>query len=88
MDFRKLSLFIIAFGAVVFALGAIWYLTNMPAEHGVDNGNVFANLIAVHDENLRLSAQRSSANWTMGFGAIAALAGIAMRASTQKRGDT
>jgi hypothetical protein len=83
MDFKKLSLFIIGVGVVVFALGAIWYLTNMP----VQNPGGFRGLIEAHDENLRRSAQTSSANWTMVFGAIAALAGIGIRASAKKDGD-
>src|SRR6266496_4556416 len=81
MDFKKLGKFIMGFGAVVFAVGAIWYLTNLPVERVDNNGNIFENVIAAHDENLGRSAERSSSGWTMAFGAIIAFVGIAIRAS-------
>jgi hypothetical protein len=78
MDFKKLSAFIIGFGAFLFASGALWYLSNLPLAESRSSFDPDRS-----DANLFRSAERGDAMGTMFFGAIVAFAGVAVRASAK-----
>ena len=98
MDLKKLSRFVIGFGAALFAIGAIWFLSNLPvkaSQYQDRNATGWASVtqsfgasIAAHDENMKRQAARGSATWTMIFGVIVGLAGFAVWSSAKKNADT
>jgi hypothetical protein len=84
MDFKKLSRFVIGFGAFLFGVGALWYLSNLPVDE-IKRSGFLAGFPdpGMSDENLLRSMERGSATWTMVWGAIIVFAGFAVGASTK-----
>src|SRR2546425_6572028 len=93
MDFKKLSVYVIGFGVALFAIGAIWFLSNLPVDatqYQDSNATGWAAVtqgfgagIQAHDENMKRADARGSATWTIIFGAIIGLAGVAVRRSAK-----
>ncbi len=89
MDFHKLSGFILLFGAVVLAFGGYQYLSNQPMEVKEPSENVFESLnraVTAFGKNIGRAEKREESKTIMLIGGIILFAGIAVRASSGKKG--
>ncbi len=87
MDFRKLSAFILLFGAVVLAFGGYQYLTNQPVTVK-ESDNVFESLnkaVTAFGKNVGRADKREESKTIMLIGGIILFAGIAIRVSSTKK---
>jgi hypothetical protein len=85
MDFKKLAIYILVLGALVFGYGGIKYLSNQP--HQLKSGNPFEALKTVTN-NLMSSDARETGKKIMIGGAVLFFTGIGVLVSVKGKQST
>ncbi len=85
MDFRKLAIFILIVGALVFGYGGIKYLSNQPQK--LKSGNPFEALKTVTN-NLLSADERETGKKIMIGGAVVLVVGLGILVSVKGKQST
>lgn len=82
MDFKKLAKFIIILGIVIFAVGGLMYITNLPV-HSSKGG--WGGFFEETDKNIIRKVKRGDAGKVMVGGVVVAFIGFAIGASAKEQ---